>query len=597
MAKSADEVLKELASGEITIKDVLKISLSKTETAEILNNIVDKLGSWEALKDYAKFLSKKGVLNKKSSLKTYIGKKKEAKKQKIAKEKEEGESESEEDEEDIEEIETEDESEEDESEEDVESGEEEEEQTEIKPMLSKEEFEKAKLLAERIKREKEDTHKKESTPREPVIKYTTKPAEGGEIPVPIPAILPVESHRFFNICKKEYRSAVWLNSSTKRVTVVYTDDPNYGTNASVKYGGKVWYMVNDLYFKLQCNSRNKKQFQDDGFLQFTDKDGNIVQMDILYGFSDGTYAKQTRDMFNLETNYFIEKFATPTQKKDLLTARPFSLVGSETTNLARKIGKSKLALIPNSEEVELSIANDGNDTIHTYFKKVANLYVFLDEDSVFAQRLQMNYYKNIDVLSLPVSERIDYPELASYYENVAAYELDEMGWELYYMEYAGGKDIKRIRPEKPEKPVIEGENKDANKIEYKKSLFSIKNMKRKFQSQEYIIEDESGKSVNIEQDTEFIKKIMNMNTEVAEKPKEKKVKILDIFDILKVHLQMLRNGEIPKLDISKSQDICDYCDTHVGENSEFKSVVVNDQKETEIVKYCSINCFNKSPED
>ena len=163
MAKSADEVLKELASGEITIKDVLKISLSKTETAEILNNIVDKLGSWEALKDYAKFLSKKGVLNKKSSLKTYIGKKKEAKKQKIAKEKEEGESESEEDEEDIEEIETEDESEEDESEEDVESGEEEEEQTEIKPMLSKEEFEKAKLLAERIKREKEDTHKKEST--------------------------------------------------------------------------------------------------------------------------------------------------------------------------------------------------------------------------------------------------------------------------------------------------------------------------------------------------------------------------------------------------------------------------------------------------
>ena len=86
-----------------------------------------------------------------------------------------------------------------------------------------------------------------------------------------------------------------------------------------------------------------------------------------------------------------------------------------------------------------------------------------------------------------------------------------------------------------------------------------------------------------------------MNTTVSEQPKIKKARILDIFDILKENLQMIRNGEVPKL--QKSADVCDYCEKHVGENTEFKSVVMNDANQTEIVKYCSINCFNKSPEE
>ena len=582
-----DEILNELADGDITLQDVIKIASEKTDISASLKNIVDKLGSWMSLVDYAKFLAKKDIGHSEKTLSKYLGEERKKKKAKTYKEREEGDEEEESDEE--EEIT------ESESESDI-SGSESEGEGEF--TLSREDIEKAKLLAERRKREEEeiDAPERKNAPRPPVVKYTTKPAEGGEVPIPIPAYIPTDPNRYFNKCKSEYRSATWLNSNTRRVTSVYTDEPSFGTNApAVTYKGKSWYIVNDSYFKLQCTRGVKKGFVHDGDMTFTTPEGTTVSMAILYGFSDGTYAMQTPDTFRLEAGYFLEKFATPEQKKDLLVSRPFILDGSHTTNLARKIGKSKLAIIPNAEEVELSIARDGNNTIRTYFNKIADLYVFLDENSVFAQRIKNNYYTGVDIVSLPVSERVDYPELEPYYKNLGKYELDEMGWDLYYMEYVGSKDIKRMKPEKPVRPVIENENKDGKKVFFYGSIFRIDYLKDKFQGQDYKVTDESSKTRILEDDTEFIKKIMNMNTTVSEQPKIKKARILDIFDILKENLQMIRNGEVPKL--QKSADVCDYCEKHVGENTEFKSVVMNDANQTEIVKYCSINCFNKSPEE
>jgi hypothetical protein len=586
MAKTIDDILSELADGDITLKDVIKIASEKTDISASLKNIVDKLGSWMSLVDYAKFLAKEDIGHSEKTVSKYLGEERKKKKAKTYKEKEEGDEEESDEEAAMTES---------ESESDI-SGSESEGEGEF--TLSREDIEKAKLLTERRKREEEEREapERKHAPRPPVVKYTTKPVEGGEVPIPIPAYIPTDPNRYFNKCKSEYRSATWLNSNTRRVTSVYTDEPSFGTNApAVTYKGKTWYIVNDSYFKLQCTRGVKKGFVQDGDMTFTTPEGVTVSMAILYGFSDGTYAMQTPDTFTLEAGYFLEKFATPEQKKDLLVSRPFILDGSHTTNLARKIGKSKLAIIPNAEEVELSIARDGNNTIRTYFNKIADLYVFLDENSVFAQRIKNNYYTGVDIVSLPVSERVDYPELEPYYKNLGKYELDEMGWDLYYMEYVGSKDIKRMKPEKPVRPVIENENKDGKKVFFYGSIFRIDYLKDKFQGQDYKVTDESSKTRILEDDTEFIKKIMNMNITVSEQPKIKKARILDIFDILKENLQMIRNGEVPKL--QKSADVCDYCEKHVGENTEFKSVVMNDANQTEIVKYCSINCFNKSPEE
>lgn len=68
-----DEILSELANGDIEVKDVIKIATSKSDMASTLRSIVDKLGSWESLKDYAKYLAKENIEYSTKSLSSYLG--------------------------------------------------------------------------------------------------------------------------------------------------------------------------------------------------------------------------------------------------------------------------------------------------------------------------------------------------------------------------------------------------------------------------------------------------------------------------------------------------------------------------------------------
>ena len=94
-----DEILNELADGDITLQDVIKIASEKTDISASLKNIVDKLGSWMSLVDYAKFLAKKDIGHSEKTLSKYLGEERKKKKAKTYKEREEGDEEEESDEE------------------------------------------------------------------------------------------------------------------------------------------------------------------------------------------------------------------------------------------------------------------------------------------------------------------------------------------------------------------------------------------------------------------------------------------------------------------------------------------------------------------
>lgn len=571
--QSLTELLILFSKNKIQLLDMIK---EKSHNSG-LKRVYKSLGDWIEVKEYGWFLDNEELENNEKNLKKFMEeqglteKKKKEKKQKQSEGSETGsESESEEEME-------EEEDESDESESETETEEEGEEEGEAK--LSSEELEMARLLAERIKREREQEQRKsEKIPREPVVRYTTKPVEG-EVPEVLPALMPTDPYRYITECKKEYRSAVWLNTPGKRVTGVYTDNPDYGTSTgNLKYEGKIWYMANDAYFKLQCTSSNKSATKNG--MEFRTPSGDVVKINILYSFSDDTYEKQTLDMYKLELNYFIEKLATPEQKKDLLCARPFFLEGG-TSELARRIGRGKLA-IPNGDKVEEDIAKLPNPTIRDYFLKISSVYSFLEDNSVFAQRVK--YYKDVDILTVP---KYDYPILTDYYTKLIQYEVEEMCWDLYYMEYTSSKAFKKAMSMKPVRPTIENENKDGKKIFYNDVVSDIKTLQDNFKNGNYEV---NGKKAG----EDFVKIILAMDMEVKETPKVK-VKMLDIFDIIRENIRIIRNGEIPKME--KSADACNYCEKHVGENSEFKSVIMNDENESEIVKFCSIKCFNKSPEE
>ena len=391
--------------------------------------------------------------------------------------------------------------------------------------------------------------------------------------------------RYLEACTRQYRDSVWLNTDTRRVDRIYTNNIEYGLERdTIVYNGLTWYPVSEAYFRLQCKTRSdKKEVQGNSFI-FTKNDGTVVVLNVLYHFTDGTYAPQDIFMYRAEINYFVEMTANDIQRRDLLTSRPFTL----EDNRARTVGKDALAGIPESEAVELSIANLPTSTNRDYLENIASLTAFMLDDSVFKQRLKLGYYVGVDISRLPSNEKADYLEEREYYTSMIRFEVDRLAWELFDIVHAGEKMQKRQKADQPQVPVIQDKNTDGTKVFYNGVIYDIATLHAQFASGNIVLN-------GTEAEQTFVQKINRMNLSPKTKTDMKVIKPkLNIFKILEASLENLRNNELTKLNADK--EVCDYCSKHVGENSQFKSVMMDDSNQIKIVNFCSTNCFEKTKE-
>ena len=559
------KILNDFLEDRMTKQEMNELSTSGSELGDKLREILEATDSFKKTKDYARYLVEYNLKHSTANLAKFLEESQEKEithRRKEKKAHEEGQSEEEETEEEEAEVET-------ESETETESEVETEEQQKRKkkedlPKFTMEDELIANMLMERIQREKDlETQriervqaKSKKSPRVHHEKSRTLEVSvaghqpGGVIEYigPSANLAYFEmSDRQLTMCSNEYRHAVWLNSPEKRVVGVYCDDHRFGVaNRSFDYMDEKWYAVNKNYFTVQCKTpRELKTQRGDTavFMSNSGKKTEEIKFKILYAFNNGTLLLQDEDVFQAEQTYFMEKYANPEQRKDLLLSRPFYISSGV---LARNLGRRQFEGIPEGDAIEESIAlkvsKMHDPTIMDYFEEIANISAYLKDNSVFKQRLQMGYYSGVDISELDDYEKFDYAELRDYYLNVFQYEVYSLGWSLFgltYMKHFNKPEFK-LMP----RPEIEDENLDGTLISYDEQVMSIDSLIA------------LGKKA-VKRTGKFNKKIERMRPRYERgvaKEVHRKSPVPDIFDVLEENLKEIKTRVLPKLQKSAKLD-------------------------------------------
>lgn len=453
-------------------------------------------------------------------------------------------------------------------------------------------------LRERIDREKREEEEREARR----IAGEELPREKREIPHVTRSIILGEDQPVYQVanvfeapedrqleeCTSQYRNSSWLNTPERRVDGIYTDNIEYGLDRDKVNLDITWYPVSEAYFRLQCKTKSdKKSFSNDS-IQFTTADGTVISLRVLYHFTDGTFALQDQRMYRAEMEYFYERTATPLMRRDLIMSRPFV----RSDNPVRRVGRDALAGIPESAAIEERIANLPLNSNLEYIEKIASITAFTLHDSVFDQRLKLGYYIGVDVATLPTNEKVDYPQLREIYNSIGVtIEKDRLSWEVFDVMNIGEKVAKRDPPRVLHTPEIENQNTDGKKVYYHvtNKVYDIADLQARFKTGNTVLE-------GTEAEPTFVQKINRMNLSSKSQGEMEVTKPkLNIFSILKANLEKLRNDSLTNL--PPTTEVCDYCNKHVGENSQFRSVLMDDNNQMKIVNFCSTKCFEKTEEE
>ena len=138
-------------------------------------------------------------------------------------------------------------------------------------------------------------------------------------------------------------------------------------------------------------------------------------------------------------------------------------------------------------------------------------------------------------------------------------------------------------------PIQPGQNTDPTKVFYNGNIYDIATIQEKFLAGDLSLNGEQAEPT-------FVQKITRMNLSPKNKTALKVDKpVLDIFKILQANLFDLRNNKFTGLE--KSDGVCEYCNKHVGANSQYKSVLPDDANQMRVVQFCSSKCFEKTEQE
>jgi hypothetical protein len=559
-----DKILKDFLEDRIRNREMNEIQTRETEVGTKLSEILAITGSFIKVKKYAQYLQESKIKHSTANLAKFLEENQEKEITHRRKEKkvhEEGQSEAEETEEEDVDVESEVESEEEEEEETEEERQEKREKD--RPKFTMEEKEVAKMLNARIQKERDleiqrieraTASAKKKSPRVEYEKQKTREVkvlkeQAGDV---VEYIAPSSNLPYFEMsdrqliaCSSEYRNAVWLNTSEKRVVAVYCNDHRFGVKGrQIEYMQQEWYPVNRNYFTVQCTTPRELKTQRGDMMIFnsnSDKKTDEIKFAILYAFNNGTLLLQDEEVFNAEQMHFREKYANTEQRKDLLLSGSFCM---QESVIARTLGRRRFEDIPDGDRIEGEIADmvcrTHNTTVENYFEEIANISAYLKDNSVFKQRLQMGYYSGMNISRLSDYDKFDYPELHDYYRNAYSHELYSLGWGLFDLTYKGSKHFNKPDFSVMTRPEIQDENLDGRMVFYDGNVLSIDSL--------------------LEQDVrgsrEFIDKIRKMHHPQPAKVVEKHVKPImpDIFQVLEEKLRKLKEVVLPTLPKSAELD-------------------------------------------
>ena len=350
------------------------------------------------------------------------------------------------------------------------------------------------------------------------------------------------TNKQFEKCKRAFVSSDWLSVAGNRVSETYTTNIKYGNvnKPQITIDSNVWYPVNDFYYRVRCNHKESVKWEDDIILFEVD---GVEPIRILYKFTNGEFVLQTKTMFDTEQLHFLLERSNPLEKMRLMLSEKFNPLNNHLYDIAFR--NCKQAGMPHPDRVlpfiEVSCIGKQN---YDYLKKVAEITVFMKNNSVFLQRIQLKYYNDAIIPTLTSYEKADYPEMREYYLGLIEGEIDKMGWETYNLINKGMQLYKL--PETIEKlpPVITNENTIGSSVfcEQDGLIYDIKTLYLDFINKDFVTN----------KPPQFVNKITRMNP-------LGKIQT-DIFAMLKEKLHTIRNFEFTKL--QPSTKVCDYCNTH-----------------------------------
>ena len=277
---------------------------------------------------------------------------------------------------------------------------------------------------------------------------------------------PKEYNRIQKFWINIYKNAEWMRQDNNSVESIYIDNPNYSIVKSHPDrqeidGAGSWSLANNTFFELLANSNSMRQTGNTLHISSLKNGGILVDVRILYKYTDGTLVEQNENIFNIMQQYLKVLHAPPTVRKDMANDEKFLI----NNNAARKLGKINLAF-PDGDLQETTIAeqiSDENQSIKEYFTRIANITAYLKDNSVFNQRLLMGWFPGY-LSNLSVYDKIDYEELAPYYADLVVYEVEKLKWDYYVL--TGGKIVKHFEKEPKRPDNIPNENLDGSRITF-----------------------------------------------------------------------------------------------------------------------------------
>jgi len=262
-----------------------------------------------------------------------------------------------------------------------------------------------------------------------------------------------------------YKNAEWMRDENGVKHIYITDvtgytgapDKYFARQTMIKHNGYDWYQANNAFFELMAMSSNMRQ---DGHTLYISTSAEVVSARVMYMYTNGKFVEQNNAVFDMMQRYLKIRHAPTNVQKNMRAEERFSSGNKH----ARALGRSCLTFPGGNEQEEIiALKINGEDrSIKEYLRRIINISVYLEENSVFKQRLAQMWFPG-DLTKLSVYDKIDYEELAPYYEKLAEYKLELLVWEYFFM--CGGKNV-RINLVQPKRPHIAHENTDGLKINY-----------------------------------------------------------------------------------------------------------------------------------
>ena len=256
-----------------------------------------------------------------------------------------------------------------------------------------------------------------------------------------------------------YKNAEWMRDENGVKHIYITDAPDkyVARQTMIKHNGHDWYQANNAFFELMAMASNMRQ---DGHTLYISTSAEVVSARVMYMYTNGKFVEQNNAVFDMMQRYLKIRRAPTNVQKNMRAEERFS----SDNKHARALGRSCLAFPGGNEQEEIiALKINGEDrSIKEYFRRIINISVYLEENSVFKQRLAQTWFPG-DLTKLSVYDKIDYEELAPYYLELAEYKVELLVWEYFFM--CGGKNV-RINLVQPKRPHIAHENTDGLKINY-----------------------------------------------------------------------------------------------------------------------------------